>query len=93
VTDALQLLGLAAIVLGFAGTWLAARQPAGWLVNLLSAGLWVAPMLTAHQWAALTNAVISIAICIRNYTVSRAAQGGDPGAGYPAPAAASPAAS
>ena len=93
MTDALQLLGLAAIVLGFAGTWLAARQPAGWLVNLLSAGLWIAPMLTAHQWAALTNAVISIAICIRNYTVSHAAQGGDPGAGYPATAAAAPAAS
>jgi hypothetical protein len=93
VTDALQLLGLAAIVLGFAGTWLAARQPAGWLVNLLSAGLWVAPMLTAHQWAALTNAVISIAICIRNYSVSRAEQSaGAAPAGHPVTAAA-PAAS
>ena len=72
--DGFQLLGLAAIVLGFTGTWLAARRPAGWLVNLLSAGLWIAPMLTAHQWAALTNAFISIAICLRNYTVSRAEQ-------------------
>jgi hypothetical protein len=83
MSDPFQLLGLAAIVLGFAGTWLAARQPAGWLVNLLSAGLWVAPMLTAHQWAALTNAVISIAICLRNYTVSRAEQ---PGGTSPEPA-------
>jgi hypothetical protein len=79
VTDALQLVGLVAIVLGFTGTWLAARQPAGWLVNLLSAGLWIPPMLTAHQWAALTNAVISIAICIRNYAISRTEQLGGAG--------------
>jgi hypothetical protein len=69
MTSANQLLGAAAILLGFTGTWLAARRPAGWLVNLLSAALWIPPMLMGHQYAALTNAAISMVICARNYTI------------------------
>jgi hypothetical protein len=69
MTSASQLLGAAAILLGFTGTWMAARRPAGWLVNLLSAALWIPPMLMGHQYAALTNAAISMIICARNYTI------------------------
>lgn len=66
-----QLVGLVAIVVGFAGAWLAVRRPAGWLIALTSAGLWLAPLITGQQWAGVANCLISMAISARNYTTSR----------------------
>jgi hypothetical protein len=71
VDNGYQLIGLVAIVVGLAGAWLAVRQPVGWLIALSSAGLWVAPLVTAGQWAGVANCLISIGISARNYTTAR----------------------
>jgi hypothetical protein len=65
-----QMIGGAAILLGFAGTWLAARRPTGWLVGFTSAGLWIIPLAAGQQWVAIINCVVSMAICARNYAAS-----------------------
>jgi hypothetical protein len=67
-----QVIGAAAILVGFAGTWLAARRPAGWLIGFTSAGLWIAPLAAGQQWVGIINCVVSMAICARNYAASHA---------------------
>ena len=69
---AFQVAGVAAIIIGFAGTWLAAHRPAGWLVGLTSAALWIPPLAVGQQWVAVVNCCISIGICARNYATSHA---------------------
>jgi hypothetical protein len=71
VNAALQMLGVAAIAIGFAGTWLAAHRPTGWLVCLTSAGLWIVSLGEGQQWTGVANCCISMAICVRNYRSSR----------------------
>lgn len=68
----LQLGGAIAIVLGLAGTWLAARSHAGWLVCIASSALWLPTLVSAGQWVAVFNVALSIAICLRNFLTRRA---------------------
>jgi hypothetical protein len=63
--------GLLAIVVGLVGTWLAAKRRSGWLLNIVSTGLWLPALVTGDQWAAVLNCALSIAICGRNFTVQR----------------------
>jgi hypothetical protein len=67
VNAAFQIVGVAAILIGFAGTWLAPHHRVGWLIGLTSAGLWIPALASGQQWAGLANCFISIGICARNY--------------------------
>jgi hypothetical protein len=62
-----QAIGSMAIVLGLFGTWLAAKQRAGWLVCIVSSVMWLPALVTGSQWAAVANCGLSIAICVRNF--------------------------
>jgi hypothetical protein len=67
----LQLLGAVAIVMGLAGTWLAGRRRAGWLVCIVSSTLWLPTLVTGDQWAAIVNCAVSVAICGHNFRSGR----------------------
>lgn len=67
-----QLVGLLAIAVGLIGTWLAAKRRSGWLLNVASTVMWLPALVTGEQWAAVLNCALSIAICVRNFTVQRA---------------------
>jgi hypothetical protein len=67
-----QLLGAVAIVLGLAGTWLAARNPAGWMLCIVSTILWLPALVTGDQWVAVGNCALSMGVCIRNFLVHSA---------------------
>ena len=69
---AYQLLGAAAIAVGLLGTWLAARNRAGWLVCVLSSTMWLPALVTGTQWVAVGNCGLSVAICVRNYRAQSA---------------------
>jgi hypothetical protein len=64
--------GALAIALGFAGTWLAARNVAGWLVCIVSSALWLPALITGAQWVAVLNCAVSMAICARNFVTQSA---------------------
>ena len=66
-----QLVGLLAIAVGLIGTWIAARRRSGWLLNIASTVMWLPALVTGDQWAAVLNCALSIAICVRNFTVQR----------------------
>lgn len=66
-----QIVGLLAIVVGLAGTWLAAKRRSGWLLNVVSTVMWLPALVTGAQWAAVLNCALSIAICVRNYYAQR----------------------
>ncbi len=68
---AYQLLGAVAIAVGLAGTWLAARNRAGWLVCVLSSAMWLPALVTGAQWVAVGNCGLSVAICVRNFLAQR----------------------
>jgi hypothetical protein len=67
-----QLLGVVAIVLGLWGTWLAARNPAGWVLRIVSTILWLPALVTGDQWVAVGNCALSMGICVRNFLVHSA---------------------
>src|SRR6478609_3121959 len=69
---AYQLLGAAAIGVGLAGTWLAARNRVGWLVCVLSSVMWLPALTTGTQWVAVGNCGLSVAICVRNFRAQAA---------------------
>jgi len=76
MTSAYQLMGAAAIIVSLVGTWLAAKNRAGWLLNVGSSAMWFPALLTGNQWAAVANCVLSIGICLRNFRAqSDAARG------------------
>ena len=64
-----QLLGAVAIVVGLAGTWVAARSRGGWLLCIASTVLWLPALTTGGQWTAVGNCALSIGICVRNFLV------------------------
>jgi len=70
VNAAFQVVGVAAILIGFAGTWLAPHRRIGWLIGLTSAALWIPPLASGQQWAGVANCCISMTICARNYLTS-----------------------
>jgi hypothetical protein len=67
VTAAYQLFGALAIAVSLVGTWLAAKQRAGWLLCVVSSAMWFPALVTGNQWAAVANCALSIAICLRNF--------------------------
>jgi hypothetical protein len=71
VNAAFQVVGVAAILIGFAGTWLAPHHRTGWLIGLTSAWLWIPALANGQQWAGVANCFISMGICARNYLTSR----------------------
>ena len=66
-----QVVGLLAIGVGLGGTWLAAERRSGWLLNIVSTAMWLPALVAGDQWAAVLNCALSIAICLRNFTVQR----------------------
>jgi hypothetical protein len=77
VSSTYQLVGLLAILVGLVGTWLAAKRRSGWLLNVASTVMWLPALVTGEQWAAVLNCALSIAICVRNFTVQRAQPASD----------------
>jgi hypothetical protein len=69
MNSAYQLIGVAAILISLVGTWLAAKHRAGWLLCVLSSAMWFPALVTGAQWAAVLNCVLSIAVCVRNFSV------------------------
>jgi hypothetical protein len=67
-----EAVGALAIVLGLAGTWLAARHRAGWLVCIASSALWLPTLVVGSQRVAVCNVALSIVICVRNFSAQRA---------------------
>jgi hypothetical protein len=63
-----QTIGALAILVGLAGTWMAARNKVGWLLCVASSAMWLPALLSGRQWAAVANCGLSIAICVRNFT-------------------------
>lgn len=60
-----------AVVLGFAGTWLAGRYRTGWLLGILCCLLWAGYDIAMSIWAGLFAAVIGCALNLRNYCIGR----------------------
>lgn len=67
MSAAYQVLGAVAIVVGLAGTWLAARNRAGWIVCVASSAMWLPALVTGSQWVAVANCGLSVAVCARNF--------------------------
>ena len=68
MTAIYQGVGALAIVVSLLGTWMAARNQAGWLLCIASSTMWLPALFTAEQWAAVANCGLSIAICVNNFT-------------------------
>ena len=67
MTSLYQLVGLIAVAVGLAGTWMAARRRSGWLLCIASTIMWLPALVTGEQWAALVNCGLSVVICVRNF--------------------------
>ena len=77
MSAAYQAVGALAIMVGLAGTWLAARKPSGWLLCIVSSAMWFPALVTGAQWAAVANCGLSIGICLRNFRLRETAASGD----------------
>jgi hypothetical protein len=77
MSAAYQAVGALAIMVGLAGTWLAARNPSGWLLCIVSSAMWFPALVTGAQWAAVANCGLSIGICLRNFRLSGVAASDD----------------
>jgi len=69
----IQALSWTAVGVGLAGTWIAGRHRAGWLVGIASAVLWIGVDSHFHLWAGVFAALLGVAFAVRNYRVQRPA--------------------
>ncbi|HET6915018.1 MAG TPA: hypothetical protein VFH56_02900 [Acidimicrobiales bacterium] len=65
------ILSWAAVIIGLYGTWLAARHPTGWALGCACNALWAAFDIAFGIWAGLVQAIIGLALSLRNYYLTR----------------------
>jgi len=68
----LTIISWVAVLLGFTGTWVAAKHSYGWMIGNTCCTLWLAYDLYYAIWAGAFAALVSIIINTRNWAVTRA---------------------